>query len=152
MTTIVYRDGLMAVDTRAYIGNCASLGKKVKLHRLDDGTLIAASTRDVGVPDAVVAWFSEGMKDGPSGLKERLALTQEVGFEMLAVASDGVATYVDGNALPTKAKADFYAVGSGSQYALGAMEAGATAEEACRIACKLDPWTEEPIEVMGHSG
>lgn len=39
----------------------------------------------------------------------------------------------------------FYGIGSGSSLAIGALEAGATIEEALKIASKHDPYTEEPF-------
>jgi len=39
----------------------------------------------------------------------------------------------------------FYGVGSGSPYAIGALEAGATVEQALEIAAKNDAYTSEPF-------
>lgn len=42
----------------------------------------------------------------------------------------------------------FYAVGSGSQYAMGAMFAGATPQQAIKISAQLDEGTSLPIEIV----
>jgi hypothetical protein len=41
----------------------------------------------------------------------------------------------------------YYAVGSGAEYALGAMECGAPADEAIRVAHKFDPYTGKELLV-----
>lgn len=57
-----------------------------------------------------------------------------------------------GYALPARFNAPFYSIGSGRKYALGAMEAGATVEDAIRIACKLDTLSDLPLETLAHAG
>lgn len=44
-----------------------------------------------------------------------------------------------------------YATGSGEEYAMGAMGAGATPEEAVRISCKYDTGCSEPIDCFNAS-
>jgi hypothetical protein len=43
---------------------------------------------------------------------------------------------------------DFYAIGSGAHAALGALYAGASPIEAVEIACKIDPHSEPPIQIL----
>lgn len=43
---------------------------------------------------------------------------------------------------------DTYAIGSGSDFAIAAIMAGATAERAVEIACKLDPFSVPPLQVV----
>jgi ATP-dependent protease HslVU (ClpYQ) peptidase subunit len=43
-----------------------------------------------------------------------------------------------------------HAMGNGSEYALGAMEAGADADHAIRIAGKFDAFTNQTIHTFGH--
>lgn len=43
MTTVVYRDGVMAADSRAYAGYNTTLGSKSKIRKLADGTLLTIS-------------------------------------------------------------------------------------------------------------
>jgi hypothetical protein len=45
-------------------------------------------------------------------------------------------------------RAKFAGVGSGSPYAIGAMHHGATAQQAVKIACKLDAFCALPLQVM----
>ncbi len=51
---------------------------------------------------------------------------------------------------PEEIPVQYYAVGSGGNIALGAMDAGATAEEAVKIACRRDTYTSamnRPLQV-----
>ena len=45
-------------------------------------------------------------------------------------------------------ESDFWAAGSGEQGALVAMHMGATAEEAVRYACLVDPGSGEPVHTL----
>jgi len=150
MTTIVYRDGVMAADSRAYKDRYTSLGVKMKIRRLRNGTLVGCSTSNNGMPEAVTAWYDEGMPNGPKGLQDLFSMTEKPGFELIAVDRDGIATYIDGTCLPTSAKAPYHAIGSGDGYALGAMAAGKTAPQAVLIACQFDCLSAPPIYVATH--
>lgn len=152
MTTIAYRDGVMCADTRGYSGWASPIGRKSKIH-WHDGVLMGVSTRCVGYGPVVIDWYCAGMPGGASGLKERLAFhNADDGFTFLAVHPSGEAEYMLGYGLPARFNAPFYAIGSGDEYAMGAMEAGATVEEAVRIACKFDTLSELPIETLTHVG
>lgn len=154
MTTIVYRDGIMAADSRAYRGDSIMIGTKVKLHRICSGrragTLFGCTSRDVGIGDVVFRWFAGGMQGGTERLKDRLALISEPGFAALAVHRDGSATFINGTGLPTRVKAPFYAIGSGEQYAFGALASGKSAVDAVLIACQFDRLSAPPVYVATH--
>ena len=92
------------------------------------------------------------MRDGPAGLKERFVLVDDPGFSLLVVRPDGSALFMIGYGLPSYVNAPFYAIGSGPEYALGAMETGADAVAAVRIACKYDVYSEPPIMTLAHAG
>lgn len=50
--------------------------------------------------------------------------------------------------VPVSVKDKTYAIGSGAPFAIGALAAGATPEQALKIAARFDPNTRPPIEVM----
>lgn len=142
MTTIAYRDGIMAADSRAYSGNRFPVGEKTKIRLLDDGTLIGVSSTVPGEGEAVIQWFAAGAdpKDGPSASPKHTLLAVRPGGEVF-FADDSY--FISG-----PLKAEFFAIGSGGEYAQGAMAMGASAEQAVRIACRLDPWSAEPVMVL----
>lgn len=68
-------------------------------------------------------------------------------FSVLILSKHGLFD-VDAYCRPEKVLEKFWAIGSGAKAALGAMHAGATARQACAIACKIDPYSGLPITHM----
>lgn len=146
MTTIAYRDGVMAADSRAYAGYNAALGNKTKIRRLDDGTLIGCSSTVPGFGEAVLDWYARGGKpdDAPKAEASK--------FSLLVVKPDGSALYAsDAFHLSGPITAAFYAIGSGEGPAQGAMHAGASAKQAVEIACRVDVWSGLPVMTLTHA-
>jgi hypothetical protein len=142
VTTIVYRGGRMAADSRAYAGDKHPIGSKVKLKRMDDGTLIGVSTTTPGGGEAVIRWYAKGRPED---------ITVPEHFTMLAAHKNGEVYYATGGDFVSgPLEADFFSIGSGEQYAQGALEMGASAVEAVRVACKCDTFTGPPIYEITH--
>lgn len=142
MTTIVYRDGVMAGDSRAWSGDKHPIGSKLKIRRMDDGTLIGCSTTVPGGGEKVLDWY-EGGRKADSDLPET--------FTFLAAHRNGEVYYAcDSTMLSGPLEDEFFSVGSGEQYAMGALHMGASAEEAVRVACMLDAWTGFPVYTVSH--
>lgn len=145
MTTIAYKDGVMAADTRAYAGFNTSIGEKRKVRRLADGTLVGCSTNRVGFGEAIIDWYSRGVDP------DKHPTAGETKFALLAVKPNGDGFYAyDDFLLSGPLRAPCFAIGSGEGAALGAMYAGATAERAVEIACDIDIWSGRPITVLRH--
>lgn len=145
MTTIAYRHGVMAADSRAYAGFNAALGSKTKIRRLEDGTLIGCSSNQVGLGEAVIDWYVRGAKpdDAPK--------SAEINLSLLVVKPSGEAFFAnDGFHLSGPIRADFFAIGTGHAAAQGAMHMGASAQEAVEIACRVDVWSGLPVVVLRH--
>lgn len=139
MSTIAYRNGIMAADTRAYGGRGEPTpGRKVKVHRLDDGSIVGVSTATLGLSERFVAWLRAGAnpKEFDAKFDMRAVMVKPSG--QLYVADD--TPYFSG-----PMETDYYAIGSGAGYAMGAMAMGATAEEAVRVACEHDPHSGMPL-------
>lgn len=144
MTTIAFRDGVMAADTRAYSGNRAPIGTKSKVHRLDDGTLIGVSSTIPGGGETVIQWWREK-------LNSEIALP--AAFSMLAVNQAGEVFYAnDTPNVSGPLTGDFFSIGSGSDFAIGAMEVGADAVSAVITAAKHDVWSDVPVDALSLSG
>lgn len=145
MTTIAYRAGVMAADSRAYAGFNAPLGRKTKIRRLEDGTLVGCSSNQVGFGEAVLDWYTRGAKP------DDVPKATEINLALLVVKPGGEAFYAyDGFNLSGPMTGDFFAVGSGALVAQGAMHYGATAERAVEIACKVDVWSGLPVITLRH--
>lgn len=142
MTTIVYRDGILAGDSRAYAGDKMPIGSKVKVRRTNSGWLIGASSTVVGGTDEVMRWFEQGQPNNFNFPEH---------FTFLGVDPNGKGFIAVGAGfLSGPLEGDFFAIGSGEQYAQGALLMGATAIEACRAACIADVWSDLPIFAVSH--
>lgn len=143
MTTIAYRSGVMAADTRAYSGDKVPIGWKRKIHCLADGTLLGVSTTSVGGDALVRRWVEAGCAEPTND-----SLKPE-SFSALMVRPNGEVFYACNNLeWSGPLTAEFLAIGSGDQFALGAMAAGASAVKAIAIAIELDPWSAGEIAVL----
>lgn len=150
MTTIVYRDGVMAADSRftieteaggARMGRCEKLYRKtVKIGKRTEEHIIGVSGESS--PALVyLDWYGSGKP-----VPEVFAVAG-ADFGALIYNRHGVFE-VDAYCRPELVLEKFWAVGSGAKAALGAMHAGANARQACAIACKIDPYSGLPITWM----
>ncbi|RAK68814.1 peptidase S14 [Phenylobacterium kunshanense] len=147
MTTIAYRDGVLASDSRAYSGDKTPIGSKQKIHRLADGTLLGVSTASIGGDALVRRWVEAGC---PAARNDDL---KPDSFTALMVRANGDVFYANNNLEWTgPLDVPFIAAGSGEHYALGAMAMGASAERAVEVACELDVWSAHPIRTLRLEG
>jgi ATP-dependent protease HslVU (ClpYQ) peptidase subunit len=96
----------------------------------------------------VVPSLRKCLKDnGYNFEEERDKSTNEQRFHFL-IAVGGEIFDISDDLSVTRSQDGLYAVGNGSAYALGALHAGAKAEEALEIAEKLDAYTSGPFQVV----
>ena len=137
MTTIAYRSGIMASDSRVSLGDNTPPWKWRKMERLPDGRLVGFS----GNPyrqNAFVAWLLDPALARPD-------LTDECKAMVVKPADKSVWFYQYTGEI--EMDGPFFAIGCGAIPALAAMHAGADAAEAVRIASLLDPFTGGEIHV-----
>ncbi len=150
MTTIAYRNGILATDSREttsdeHAGDYAN--RCVKLLRLDpprEPECIAALQGDSSAGMAWLEWFNKGQADDT--LRDAIR-DSEADFTAVVLNKYGLWTW-DRWLIPQRVKGKFYAVGSGTKAALGALHMGASAVQAVKVACKIDPWSAPPIVSM----
>lgn len=141
MSTVVYKNGVMAADTRAWSGDPAPIGQKMKIHRLDDGSLLGVTTSLPGHAEAVVKWFKDGRVEGLE--------PAEADFAALHVLQNGEVYYYADRWTPSgPLTGDHFAIGSGARYAVGAMTYGASASEAVRVAIQNDVFSGAPVSLL----
>lgn len=152
MTTIAYKDGIMAADSGLYdVGSGMYLGTVQKIYRLKDGSLLGTSGD--GDARALIALLdSLGAQATPDAL-----LDTGVGGSFLLVEPDGRVYYVDieqsehihqkGSASLVEVKHTHYAVGAGTLTVMGAMLAGKSAKDAVALTVKENVWTSLPVQV-----
>ena len=134
MTTIVYRDGVLAADSLVQMSD-THVGNVAKIVEADKGTWIALAGTLVAQ-----SMFVEFIKTG-----ERPDKLGDQSFTAIVARSDGSIEQWDapGVMLP-RIDAPFIAEGTGMFYALGAMAMGATAEQVVRVMqARPEPVTED---------
>lgn len=138
MTTIAYKDGVLAADTLATCNGYLE-GRQTKIARV--GKALVGAVGSTPMCNRFRGWVAAGM-------------TGESPFEGkdegngIVVTPDGV--IVVWSHLGPWAVQDrpYYALGSGEQIAVGAMAAGASAEEAVRIAMRHDTISGGDVMVL----
>lgn len=138
MTTICYRDGVLAADSLVTLGSTKVHGNYQKIRRI--GEYLVGTAGSVADCQAFVVWLKECDSTQPPPKGE---------YGALVVGPQGrVREIENGSVLPCPRGAKFFALGSGGPYALAAMYAGATATEAVKIAAKIDTSTGLPVKTL----
>lgn len=147
MTTIAWDGRSIAADRRLTgTGGVATVGK---LFRLGGGVIMGGAGHYSQVVE-VVAWIKEGAnpKKKPE-FPEELAESSD----LIMVKPDGTCYWLTWPYLrQVKINEPFTAVGSGADYAIGAMAAGADARKAIQIAARFDPYTGGRVDVIKVRG
>ena len=86
-----------------------------------------------------------------SSLGSGSGLDSDTDVTVLELRSDGIWIY-ESTIIPAKIKNDFWAIGTGANFAIAAMHLGLTPAEAVKLACLYDTSSHEPIDVMTLSG
>lgn len=139
MTTIAVREGVMASDTQC-TGNY--MMRVEKTYRLPDGGVVggAGGARE---SYAAIRWLMAGEAGDPpvSGDGDNV-------YDLLILRPDGT-IWLANNGFPAFRLFDkFAAIGSGSHLAMAAMDMGATAAQAVKIAAKYDENTNDKVRSM----
>ena len=125
MTTLIATKHAMIADLQATRGN--TKGKTIPKIMKVDGALLGMA----GNLDAILAvrqWFENGRQgDFP----------KDDNINGIIVNKEGIWEFF-GNGIPYKYPGKYIAIGSGADFAMGAMEAGADMVTALKIAMKLD--------------
>ena len=149
MTTIVVdlRIGVIAADTQN-TDRANTAYRCSKIERLSDGRYFVGSGHLLTIGKArrwAEAGFAEDKRPDFSELFGESA--SGYGFSCAVIGPDMRATLIDDEMEPQPIRDAYFALGSGGCYAIGAMDAGATPEEAVAVACKRDLYTSLPIDV-----
>lgn len=138
MTTVAFDGKTLAADRR--MGGYMNVGK---IFKLPDGSLLAGA----GYYDQIVevaTWLTLGRDEA-----QRPGLPDGRESEFIWITPKGVAHWLTWPWLrPVRINEAFAAAGSGSQFALGAMAAGASAKRAVEIASKYDEATGKGVDVV----
>jgi ATP-dependent protease HslVU (ClpYQ) peptidase subunit len=143
MTTVAYKDGVMAADSVITDGVLKS-GRLWKITRHDaSGALLGVAGKVTEIVD-YLNYF------------RRYGITKTKKFSLLE--STGLIATVDGTVMLVEdstiypIEEEFFAIGSGAAIAMGAMRCGVSAIIAVKIACEIDLHSGFPVRALTHSG
>ena len=141
MTTIAYRSGIIAADTQSIGGNAITATNLTKIvRRSKDGALCGASGY-LAFVQAFHRWFLGNERGRVPGFHDGdRAFIVRKGKPIEMFESVGSFDY----------EPEYIAIGSGMEFALGAMHAGASAADAVAAAIAHDPGTGGKVIVLRH--
>lgn len=147
MTTIVYdkRNKIIAADSRN-TDNGGARWLVDKIEKLPDGSVFIGSGHLYTIGQCK-HWAKQGFAEAKRpDFTFFLEDMEERDFSCLHISKDGeTVTLIDAEMCIQPVINNFMAIGSGAAYALGALEAGASAVEAVEIACLHDGYSCLPV-------
>lgn len=138
MTTIAYRDGVLAADSQMNVGAIRH-GVSEKIGR--KGRLLYGGAGDVAWCWEFRSWVQQGAEGEPP------ACAPDATSSFVILPDDRIVVF-HANGVQLCSGLPFFADGSGWELALGAMSAGASAEQAVRIATRWDTRSGGDIRVV----
>jgi ATP-dependent protease HslVU (ClpYQ) peptidase subunit len=136
MTTVAYKEGILASDGRSTYHDTIECENTQKIFKVENGWIGFAGT---------LCHFEVLLKH----LKDNsVYIRDDVDIYAIFVNAKRQVFSIEiyQNSVHYVRVSDVYAVGSGAMYALGAMAAGATAEQAIKIASKYDIGTNNRVK------
>jgi 20S proteasome alpha/beta subunit len=135
MTTIVCNREGMAADKRSTGG---AIMKVTKLFRVNGSIIGAAGNFEQ------ILRFVEWRRNP----EQRPTFASETSLNALELMPNGKILWWGAEMVPITVEDEYYAVGSGSPYALGALAMGASLKEAVKIANRWDEQTGPQVQTM----
>lgn len=136
MTTISYRDGILAADSATTMGDVVIVSKVPKIASNKSGDL-AGACGPAGFCDAFLEWFDNGEHGTPPKF-------EEAGRGMVIRQENGQIELYDASGV-SYMHAEYLSLGSGATLAMGAMWAGKDAKASVNCAIQHDPYTRGPV-------
>ena len=146
MTAIAYKDGVMAADSMELCGKVTLSTVQKITRRSKDGALAGAA----GYGPAGEAFLRAFEAGEDAEFKRSLPNDEGFGFEAIIAYADGAVWQVGQDGSRYKVNAPFYVAGSAHEILVGAMAAGASAEQAVRIAVKYHASCGGDVAVLRH--
>ena len=154
MTVIAWKDGVLASDgvvnyNGVRIGEVSKIIKP--LNKYKGSEYLLALSGDLNAVNNFATWILNDNRGAlPTILSAMDGRSAEVGFDCIIVAKDypGVCFWYDIYCVEQRIKSEIAAIGGGSEFAIGAMAAGASAEEAVKIACEHNIYCGGEIQTL----
>lgn len=143
MTTIAYKDGIMAADTQVS-GSSTKFASIVKIAKTPSGSLVGAAGHCTWI-NKLITWASSSDDDATPPLPE---IGHGSGFlirpDRTIVGIEETGTF--------ECASPYYATGSGEKFAMGVMAFGGSAEDAVRVSINLDLATGGEVITISQNG
>lgn len=133
----------MAADRRSCEGNTKT-GVMTKIFKRN-GYLVGFSGR-ADTAAILLWWFENGAK--PEEWPDPHTSDDDIDTSMLVVSPEGKVMFYERFPIPIVMENEYFSIGSGRDFALAAMELGHNPEKAVEIACKLDAFSGNGIDVI----
>jgi ATP-dependent protease HslVU (ClpYQ) peptidase subunit len=153
VTTIVYRDGILAADTQVTRTNGIIDGNSHKIFRLGCGGVIGLAGRlslFSTIKDIVKA-KGEGFEIAQEDADRYIQHNKDENIEALIISKDGKIFNLENDMSIFAIDCDYAAIGTGALIALGALSVGASAIQAIDAAKRHDAFTGGYTEVFNLS-
>jgi hypothetical protein len=149
MTTIAFKDGIVAADTGMTGGGGSRVGHTVKIVRRMSCVApvafdVAGASGCASWGHAFKTWFTKGENGDPPPIAHENQRDDATGVIFRADGS----IWVFHSSGRHDLRAPYFAMGSGGSEARGAMQVGASAEDAVRAAMVLDESTYGDVTVL----
>lgn len=146
MTTVAFRDGVLAFDSR--VSDSVHVGWKNKGRHTKKYIMAGCGLCDD--IEAAMDWIEE--TDGKISEKSKYDIqSRELECELIVINKEGKVMFYGTRMYPVTIDAPYYATGSGSLLALGAMAVGATSKQAVEAAIKHDLYSGGTVRTLSVS-
>jgi ATP-dependent protease HslVU (ClpYQ) peptidase subunit len=144
MTSIAFDGKTMAADKQMNTGNMKHTvaRSKIRAGEYHGMPALFGGSGTTVYCDAVIEWLIAGMPDDKPEMP-----SNPDSFTVIVATEAGLYEYID-SLRPIPLGQIKWAIGSGGEYAFGAMAAGACAKKAVEIACTFDPNSGMGVETL----
>lgn len=138
MSTVAYRNGVLAADSRLSFGDTISPSGGRKIFDLGDGRLLGF-VGSFASAHALLRHFTQ---------PEMFSYPELAEASAILILPDGSGMFYDDNGFYPISLEPYFAIGSGQDAALGAMAVGASAKRAVEAAISVDKHSGGQIQVL----
>lgn len=142
MTTIAYKNGVLAADKQAQWGSFAH--PVTKIRRMKDGS-VAGGSGELTFVLQMFEWLDAGAEPGTFPKDQR---DKDDWQPILVVRPTGQILLYERTPYPVVSEGPMFAIGSGRDYALMAMHLGKSAPEAVELASRFDRGTGSQVDTL----
>lgn len=143
MSVVAWDGKTLAADKRFVEGSM--IGTCTKVARV--GRALVGFAGESAMGAQMLAWYRNGAQVDKFPEQQRKS---EDTCSFMVVEADGTVLSYERSPFPVKVESKHAAIGSGRDFAMAAMHLGKTSKEAVEVACALDAFCGNGIDVLTH--